>query len=232
MIVKKNIVKPKIIKLRNKSLNNKIVRIKSLFGRTTKYFFDFFVVFIGVFLAFWLNSRKEQQNKEAEQVQIYRAIYEDINAFHLSGRKENKDGFINVFEKYKKQLDSLIAIKQIPANRRFYGDYWHLEIVNSLSESEKLTTLDAALFKGLANFNTSHQMFLEEIEDFNQKYETYITVHYEKGMDYFYKPDSNEPVERIKILQKRLNRIISLAKMLVKTAENAKIGLKQEFNFE
>jgi hypothetical protein len=207
-------------------------KIKSLIPKTTKYFFDFVVVFIGVFLAFWLNARKEEQIKEAEQVQIYRAIYEDINEFYLAGREENKDGFVNVFEKYKNQLDSLIAIKKIPAKRRFYGDYWHLEIVNSLTGSEKLTTLDAPLWKGLANFNTSHQMFLGEIEAFNKAYENYITAHYEEGMDYFYKADSNEPLERIKIIQSRLNRIISLSKMLVQIAENAKIGLEQEFNFK
>jgi hypothetical protein len=206
--------------------------LKSFLRRTAKYFFDFLVVFIGVFLAFWLNARKEEQNKEEEQVQIYRAIYEDMNAFYLSGREENKNGFVNVFQNYESKLDSLISIKKIPANMRFFGDYWHLEIVNSLSRGEKLTTIDAELFKGLANFNTSHQMFIQEIENFNQKYETYITVHYEEGMDYFYKLDSNEPVERIKTLQKRLNRIISLAQMLVKTAENAKMNLNREFNFE
>ena len=166
--------------------------------KTTKYFFDFFVVFIGVFMAFWLNARKEEQNKQEDQVQVYRAIYEDMNAFYLAGREENKDGFINLFQNSKRKLDSLISIKQIPAHRRFYGDYWHLEIVNALSNSDKLTNINAELFKGLANFNTSHQMFLEEIENFNIRYENYITAHYEEGIDYFYKANSNEPKENIK----------------------------------
>lgn len=207
-------------------------KIKSLIPKTTKYFFDFFVVFIGVFLAFWLNARKEDKNKQEEQVLTYRAIYEDLNSFYLSGRKENKNGFVNLFQGIKKDLDSLILIKQIPAHNRLYGDYWHLEIINSLSNSDRLTNIDARLFKELANFNTSHQMFLDEIENFNLKYESYITTNYEEGMDYFYKLDSNEPIEKIKTIQYRLKRIISLSKMLVDNAEIAKNGLKEEFHFK
>lgn len=206
--------------------------MRLLIPKTTKYFFDFFVVFIGVFLAFWLNARKEEQNKQEEEVQVYRAIYEDLNAFYMSGREENEKGFINLFQKIKNDLDSLIAIKKIPAHNRLYGDYWHLEIINALSNSDRLTNIDAELFKGLANLNTSHQMFLDEIESFNLKYENYITDHYEEGMDYFYKLDANEPKERIKILQHRLKRIISLAQMLVDNAETAKKYLNEEFGFE
>lgn len=209
-----------------------VKKIKTLIPKTTKYFFDFLVVFIGVFLAFWLNDRKEQQNKEAEQVQIYQAIYEDLNAFHLSGKREFDEGFINLFENYKGKLDSLVAIKEIPANIRFYGDYWHLEIINSLVESGRLSNMDPKVFKGVAGFHSSHLMFLDEIESFNEKYETYITADYENGMDYFYKPDSNELKEKFKIPFKHLDRIISLAEMLVDGAEFSKNQLVAEFDFE
>jgi hypothetical protein len=155
-----------------------------------------------------------------------------MNAFYLAGHEENKDGFINLFQNSKRKLDSLISIKQVQAHRRFYEDYWHLEIVNTLLNSDKLTNINAELFKGLANFNTSHQMSLEEIENFNIRYENYITAHYEEGIDYFYKADSNEPKENIKNILYRLERIITLSKMLVQTAENAKIGLGEQYNFE
>ena len=207
-------------------------KINLLIPKTTKYFFDFFVVFIGVFLAFWLNARKETQNKKEEEVQIYRAIYEDLNAFYVSGREENEGGFINLFQNYKKDLDSLISDRNIPPHRRIYGDYWHLEIINSLSNSDKLANINAELFKGLANFNTSHQMFLDEIEDFNLRYENYITTHYEEGMDYFYKPDSNEPKEKIKTIRYRLDRIITLSQMLVENAKIARNGLQEEFDLK
>ena len=206
--------------------------MRLLIPKTTKYFFDFFVVFIGVFLAFWLNARKEEQNKQEEEVQVYRAIYEDLNSFYISGREENKKGFINLFQETKIELDSLIAIRKLSARKRLYGDYWHLEIINALSNSDRLTNIDAELFKGIANLNTSHQMFLDEIESYNNKYETYITAHYDKGMDYFYKPDSNELKEINKVLQDRIERIIVLSKMLVANAEVAKNYLNEEFGFE
>ena len=208
------------------------IKIRELIPKTTKYFFDFLVVFIGVFLAFWLEAKKEEQNRQEEEVQVYRAIYEDLNAFYLSGREENKKGFINLFQETKIELDSLIAIKKLSARKRLYGDYWHLEIINSLSNSDRLTNIDPELFKGLANLNTSHQMFLDEIESYNNKYETYITAHYDKGMDYFYKPDSNELKEINKVLQDRIDRIIALSKMLVDNAVVAKNYLNEEFDFE
>ncbi len=207
-------------------------KIKAMLPKLSKYFFDFLVVFIGVFLAFWLDAKKEEENKEAEQVQIYRAVYEDMNAFHSSGQEEFDKGFINIFQNYKKELDSLIAVKKISARGRLYGDYWHLEIINSLVESGRLSTMDPTIFKGIAGFHSSHVMFLDEIESFNEQYEKYITAHYENGMDSFYKPDSNEPKEVIKLTLNSLDRIIRLAKMLVDNAGNAKYELNQEFGFE
>lgn len=161
-----------------KTETKKIFRkIKLVLPKTTKYFFDFLVVFIGVFLAFWLESKKEEQNRQEEQVKVYHAIYEDLNAFYRAGREKNERGFINLFKETKNQLDSLVAIRKLSARKRMYGDYWHLEIINSLSNSDRLTNIDAKLFKGLANLNTSHQMFLDEIESYNNKYEFYITAH-------------------------------------------------------
>jgi hypothetical protein len=84
----------------------------------------------------------EEENNKEEQIQIYRAIFEDFNAFHLSGQRQFDKGFINLFENHKNKLDSLVAIKEIPANIRFYGDYWHLEIINSLVESGRLSNMD------------------------------------------------------------------------------------------
>lgn len=151
-------------------------KIKPRFKKFSKYFFDFLVVFIGVFLAFWLNARKEEQNKIEQETQIFSAIYEDINEFYIYGRVENPNGFINVFKSNKSSLDSLAAIKKIPTYIKFYGDYWHLEIINSFIESGQLKDMDPKLLKGLAKFNTVHKMFLAEIEDFNKEYEAYITT--------------------------------------------------------
>jgi hypothetical protein len=51
-------------------------------------------------------------------------------------------------------------------------------------------------------------------------------------MDSFYKPNSNELKERYKIPFKHLDRIISLAEMLVDGAEISKKQLVDEYNFE
>jgi hypothetical protein len=203
-------------------------KFKSLFQKSTKYFFDFFVVFIGVFLAFWLNARKEEQNKIDKQRQTLTLIYKDLNTFYISGRTENPNGFINLFKGLKDNLDSLTTIRKIPPYSYLYGDYWHLEIINSLILSGQLKELDPNIFRSLTQFNRSHQNFLAEIENYNRDYQKYITNEYDKGMEYIYVAESNELLERSKVPLKRLNSIISFAEDLVDGAKVASMQLKEE----
>jgi uncharacterized membrane protein len=67
-----------------------VLKIEKYLPKITKYFLDFLVVFVGVFLAFWLNERKDRDGEEARKQQIYLVIYEDLNDFNLSARKENE----------------------------------------------------------------------------------------------------------------------------------------------
>jgi hypothetical protein len=213
-------------------MKNRLQNIRKILRKTTKYFFDFLVVFIGVFLAFWLEERKNTQNEEAQERQIYQAIYEDLKLFYIDGREENDEGFINLFKNSKKKLDSLVTIKQIPSTFRLYGDYWHLEIINSLVKGGDLLNLDVRVFKGLARANTLHLQFLDEIEGFNRDYENYITADYGNTIDSFYKEDTTILKEKYQLPFHRLDRIITLSKMLVDIAENSKNQLNMEFNFE
>ncbi|SMG16794.1 hypothetical protein SAMN05661096_00884 [Marivirga sericea] len=208
------------------------ISFKSIFQKTAKYFFDFLVVFIGVFLAFWLNSRKEEQNKIDQQTQIYRAIYTDLKSFYGSGRVENPNGFIIFFTDCKNELDSLVAIKKVPPYVQFTGDYWQLEIINSLLMSGQLKDLDPDMLRALVQFNTAHQNFLGEIEGFNHDYVAYITQEYDKGLDNLYQPESNQLKETSKIPLTRLNTIIEFAESLVPAAKVVTIELNEEFQFE
>ncbi len=163
------------------------MKMKKAFQKTTKqlprvakYFFDFLVVFAGVFLAFWLSDRKDKKKEEAQQYQIHMAIYEDLNSFYLSGREENERGFINLFSEAKSDLDSLIAIRRIPAHYRMLADYWNIDIINSLIESGKLTTVDIEVYKAIASYQVMHNVFLNELYPFNDQYEKYITANYDE----------------------------------------------------
>jgi len=209
-----------------------VLKLKRYLPKITKYFLDFLVVFVGVFLAFWLNERKDREDEEARKQQIYLAIYEDLNDFYLSGRKENDGGFINLFEKQKNKMDSLIAIKELPATARFFGDYWQIGIINALIESGNLEDIDIGIFKGVTGFQTMHQNMLTEIEAFNEQYEKYITANYNNEIDYFYKPGTNELKEKYKLPLKRLSFMIAQSKMLVEIAKNGKEGLNELYQIE
>ncbi len=204
-------------------------KIKKQFPLVARYFFDFLVVFAGVFLAFWLNDRKERQKEEEAQRQIYIAIYEDLNAFYISGREENEGGFINFFSEAKYDLDSLISIKQIPAYQRFTGDYWDIEMINSIIESGQLKDIDIEVFKAVTGFQVMHNVLLSYIKDYNEYYEKYITSNYdEDNIDYFYKPGTNELKRKYKLPFSLLNQLIEQSKMLVEIAGEAKNHFERE----
>lgn len=207
-------------------------KIKKFSPKIAKYFFDFLVVFIGVFLAFWLNERNDKQKAEAQKQQIYLAIYEDLNSFYLAGREENEEGFINLFENNKNKLDSLVSVKKLPATFRFRGDYWNIEVVQSLIESGHLKDINIEIFKGTTRFHTLHKMFLTEIEGFNEQYEKYISANYEDDADNFYKPGTNELKDKFKLPFERLDRIVFLSKMLVDVAKDGKKDLNEIYKIK
>jgi hypothetical protein len=215
-----------------KKMKNILKKIKGLLPKLTKYFFDFLVVFVGVFLAFWLNERKDRQEEETRKQQIYISIYEDFNDFYLSGRKENKEGFINLFENQKNKMDSLVAIKELPSTCRIFGDYWQIGIINALIESGNLEHVDIRIFKGVTGFQTMHRNMLTEIETFNEQYEKYITANYDNEIDDFYEPGTNELKQKYKLPLDRLNTLIAQSKMLVEIAKDAKEGLNELYKIE
>ncbi len=129
-------------------------------------------------------------------------------------------------------MDSLVFIKKIPATYRIHGDYWNLEIINSLIESGHLKDLDIEVFKGMTRFHTLHHMFLSEIEDFNEQYEKYITANYEDEIDNFYSPGTNELKEKFNLPFQRLDHIVNLSKMLVDVAEDGKNQLQEVYKIK
>jgi hypothetical protein len=147
----------------------------------------FLVVFAGVFLAFLLSEYQEKKRRDEKKQEIYRAIYEELNAFIEDGKKENKRGFINFFNNLDNRSDSLIAIKKLPIKMNLYGDYWKIPIINSFVQNGILQDIDIETFKNITRFNTVHQNFLDNIRDYNQFYDKYVTAEYDKGMDNFLK---------------------------------------------
>lgn len=83
-------------------------------------------------------------------------------------------------------MDSLVAIKELPATAKLFGDYWQIGIINALIESGNLEDIDIGIFKGITGFQNMHRNMLTEIEAFNEQYEKYITANYDNEIDYFY----------------------------------------------
>ncbi len=191
-----------------------------------KYLFEFIVVFSGVFLAFWLTERQDQNKILQQQQDIYLAVYEDLQSFYESGVRENKKGFVVFFEQRDQKLDSLIAIKSIPLRMSFHGDYWKMPIIESLIQSGTMNEVDIATFKKIARMHTVHQNFLKRIEDFNLYYDKYVTADYDQGMDHFYQPGTNQLKPKYLYLENALKEISSFAELLTKISGELAIDIK------
>lgn len=203
-------------------------KYKALLPRVYKYFFDFIVVFAGVFLAFWLSEYKDKKNEAQKKREIYIAIYEELNSFYESGRKENEKGFINFFKNLDSRTDSLIAIKKLPIKTSLYGDYWKIPIINSFVQSGLLMDIDILTFKKITRFNTVHQNFLENIRDYNLFYDKYVTAEYNNGMDYFYKSGTNELKPKYTYLNDALLGTSEFAELLVSLAQELAAEIKEK----
>ena len=200
------------------------LRLKKLF----KYLFDFLVVFVGVFLAFWLTEQKDRREEANRKLDIYTAIYEDLQSFYRSGRRENEAGFILFFEKMDMKYDSLIDQKKLPVRIKIYGDYWQIEVIRSLIDSGHLKDIDIQTFKQVTRFNVVHQNFLRTIEDYNNFYDQHITTNYEKGIDYFYKPGTNELKAKYHYLYDAISGIANFSEMLVGISDSLSQKIKEK----
>lgn len=190
---------------------NRQQRIQAIF----KYLFEFTVVFSGVFLAFWLTERNDQNKVEQKQKDIYLALYEDLQSFHESGKRSNTEGFILLFEKWDKQFDSLILEKKIPLRMNIKGDYWKMPIVHSMMQSGILNEIDIATFKKVARIHTVHQNFLQTIQEFNRFYDQYITAEYDQGIEHFYRADSRKLKPKYSYLNRANADLAGFAELLV-----------------
>lgn len=208
-----------------KKENKKLALLK----KANKYLFDFIVVFAGVFLAFWLSEQKDKKNEAEKKREIYTAIYEDLNSFYEYGRRENEKGFINLFEDMDAKSDSLISIKKLSVKTNIYGDYWKIEIINSLIQGGFLKDIDMETFKKVTRFNTVHKNFLETIKEYNTFYDTYVTANYEMGMEYFYIPNTNELKPKFSYLNDALAEIADFAELLVNISHDISVEIKKKY---
>lgn len=194
-----------------------------------KYLFDFIVVFTGVFLAFVLSQYKDKKDEAEKRKALYIAVFEDLNSFYESGRTENKEGFVNAFTKNAVLLDSAIATKKLPVSINLYADSWNIPIINSLINSGLLKDTDIEFLKNVTKFNSSHQIFLEHIKDFNEFYKEKITANYDKGKDYFYKKGTNKLKPNYQYLNYGMSQLAKQGKILVEYARKISTDIKEKY---
>ena len=185
-------------------------------------------MFSGVFLAFWLTERNDQKKTQEKQKEIYLAIYEDFQNFHESGIRSNERGFILLFEKWDREMDSAILKKKIPPRMSIKGDYWKMPIIHSMMQSGIMNAIDISTFKKVARIHTVHQNFLQTIREYNELYDQYITAEYDQGMEHFYRPGTLKLKPKYAYLNQANMKIAGFAELLVKITGEIAAEIKKE----
>ncbi len=196
--------------------------------RIYKYLFDFIVVFVGVFLAFALTQYKDKKDEAKKKREIYIAIFEDLQSLYEAGKTDNKDGFVNALKSNDIRIDSAIAMKQFPSHSYIYADSWDIPVIKSLINSGQLKDVDIEIFKAVTRFNSGHKIFMEQIKGFNEFYDKYITADYDKGMDFYYKKNTNELKPKYQYLNSSMAKLAKLGELLVEEADRLSKVIKEK----
>ncbi len=169
-------------------------------NRLLPFIKELLIIFIGVFAAFWLNDYRNNQIKKSEETELYQIIYEDLDSFYESGTIDNKDGFVVFFKELLLGMDTMVENQDLPIGYNLIGDYWNIELINSMLTSGKLNNIDPEIFQDIARFHTVHKNFIDQISGFNSYYETQVLPNLDKGVDEFYNPET----KKIKLKYERL----------------------------
>jgi len=189
---------------------------------------ELMIVFIGVFAAFLLNDYRNGKIDKNEIKNTYAIIYEDLDSYYECGKRENEEGFINLFESMVKNTERVIQNKELPYGFDLVGDYWNIELINSMLLSGKLNNIDPEIFKHVSRFHTVHSNMLNYIKKFNYFYDEHVVPNLDKGMAEFY--DSGN--DKLKLKYQRLldyqEAILSFSKLTVEMAEDLKEEIKSK----
>lgn len=129
---------------------------------------ELLVVFIGVFAAFLLSGYQAERQKEQQRIETIRAVRVEL-ATYIANGTDAKQGFISYFSQINSDNKAQLAqgrLERLPGI--IFGDFWHLESLNTLLSSGRLNDIDLQLYRSLARFNTVHHNFLTMIEGYNQ----------------------------------------------------------------
>lgn len=183
-----------------------------------KFLRELLIVFIGVFAAFMLNDYRNNQIEKKNEKVICQIVYDDLTRYYESGNRENKDGFILAFEDFLGETEKLIQNKQLPIGIHIVGDYWNIELINSMLSSGKLNDIDPQIFQHVSRFHTIHGNMINQIDQLNKYYESQVLPNLDKGVEEFYTENGRLKIRYQKLFQYQ-EMILSLAELTVEMSK-------------
>ena len=187
------------------------------------------IVFIGVFAAFLLNDYRNDKSESNEIRKSYKLISEDLDWYIKAGTENNRDGFINLFQNFHDETILLKEKKELPIGFGLLGDYWNIELINSMLISGKLNNIDPEIFKEVSRFHTVHQNMINQIDKYNLYYDEQVVPNLDKGVNEFYVWNTNEFKIKYKRLLTYQSTILGLSKSTVEFAEELKIEIESKY---
>lgn len=176
------------------------------------------MVFVGVFAAFLLDDWRESKSQADRQRQIYAAVQKDLQRYVSAGEDE-RTGFVTRFRENERVINDLIARQELDRQMVLFGDYWHIEIIDSMLKSGMLSDIDIDTFSRISRFHSIHQNMLMMIQRFNDFYEDNVTANYGVDGSGLYEPESGALSSRYISVLDYSHRIRRFAELTVELAK-------------
>ena len=160
---------------------------KGIFGTLRALIFELSVVFIGMFLALWVNDYQVKVGEDLKRQQIYLAISQEVQSVAAKVDKvyPQVDAFLGDFEKRFKAGERPIP-KPVNINLVFEGYAW-----DYLVQSGGMDLLDIDKLVKFSQLRSQIDLLANEVEKLEQNITFLLLPNMDKGKKEFYKSNSN-----------------------------------------
>jgi hypothetical protein len=201
---------------------------KNILKKVGLWFIELVTVFIGVYLAFFLNGHRIQQNHEHKRQQIYTALYRYFSAGapEIKRSKNDIDSlYVSPFLKAYQNKD-MPRLKELPFFKSSINDHtW-----NAMLQAGGIDLLDIKLIREVSSFFAANQRLMQAMKHFNRLNETSLLPHLNDDLSEFYntkmkklKPKYKWYIQSLKKQLQILNGMYIISNRILKT-------LKQKMN--
>lgn len=199
----------------------------TIWSRMAWWLTEIAVVFIGVYLAFLLDSYRTEQNNEHKRQQIYTSLYNYFE--HASANLQQVQSFKSDFAvPFLKAYENeqMPRLKPLP----FFGSGFSDETWGAMLQTGGINLLDVNFILQVDGFFTNLRFINEKLKNVNGLYNQYLLPNINADISTFYNTESKEIRPLYSWYVQFLNNFPNGIKRMEKKSNNILAVLEEKMN--